>query len=177
MAAAWSPSELPEWFWKIVESAQADPGRLAAALADLSDRRIAEFQAWFEDAALELATEEHEELLEEAGLTSEDHLHDWASTIIWQGRKLFERVFAEPESMPPVSVIDTWPDLQGVAGRVYHERTGRSLHEEASRILEARDARSQVKRPAAPKTRTTKKVGPATGSGKKSARRSPKKRP
>jgi len=47
--------------------------------------------------------------------------------------------------MPPVSVIDTWPDLQGVAGRVYHERTGRSLHEAASRILEGRDARTRGK--------------------------------
>lgn len=157
MAAAWSPSELPEWFWKIVESAQADPGRLAAALAVLSDRRIAEFEAWFQDAALELATEEHEELLEEAGLTSEDHLHDWASTIIWQGRKLFERVFAEPESMPPVSVIDTWPDLQGVAGRVYHERTGRSLHEEASRILERRDARERAEVTKKAKTKAAKR--------------------
>lgn len=172
MAADWSPAELPEWFWTVVESAGADAGRLAAALGDLPDQRIAEFEAWFQDAALELPTEEHEELLEEAGLTSEDHLHDWASTIIWQGRQLFERVFAEPESMPPVSVIDMWPDLQGVAGRVYHERTGRSLREDASRILEARDARSEVKRPAAPKKRTTKRRGK-----KGASRKSSKKRP
>jgi hypothetical protein len=120
------PDQISQWFWQIIDSANFDRDKLKGVLKNFSAEEIARFHDEFEEAAVQLADAPFTDFM--GGHLSEDSIKDVTECIVSQGKEYFTEVWHDPEKTPSYSECISMVTFSGVAGNVYAEKFGRSLH-------------------------------------------------
>jgi hypothetical protein len=114
-------------FWQVIERAEGDRDRLRAMLERMSEAEIIGFHDEFRRAAAELMDSPW---VEHVGPdVSEDTMLDVAEWVVSQGRGFYDEVLRHPERIPKSVEPNSLRTFSGVAGSVFVERFGRSMHE------------------------------------------------
>jgi hypothetical protein len=113
-------------FWQIIERAKGDRNCLRALLERMSEAEIIGFHDEFREAAAELMDSPY---VEHVGPdVSEDTMLDVAEWVVSQGRAFYDEVLLHPEKIPKSVEPNSPRTFSGVAGNVFVERFGRSMH-------------------------------------------------
>lgn len=116
-----------DWFWGIVDLANADRDMLHRILQQqLTGQQIVRFHDEFEEAATELTDPQYTDYMGDDA--SEDTIKDLAECVVSQGKRFYQDILMNPKKTPNYELCRTMMTFSGVAGSVYAERFGKSLH-------------------------------------------------
>ena len=120
-ADAFAPGSISDWFWRIVDEAGRDRGRLRALLESMPREDVIRFDRAFRDAAMALTEPPYSDHM---GDLSEDGVQDVTEWVVSQGKAFYSEVWAHPERIPaqldgPPSRIGSF---SGVADNVFSDR-------------------------------------------------------
>lgn len=120
------PSQISEWFWRIINQANLDRDKLRNLLQKMTEEEIIQFRETFEEAAAQLTDSPYSDYMGED--VSEDTMKDVAECIVSQGLSYYSDIWNHPEKTPNYSKCKSMTTFSGVAGKVFSERFGRSIH-------------------------------------------------
>ena len=119
-------------FWTIIDDARSGAqddeafiGRLAVRLRGLTPQELTQFQAQFEEVHTgSYAWEPWGAAYIVNGGCSDDGFEYFRAWLIAQGRRTFERVMADPDTLVEVSGEYELEELMSIAVTIYEEQTG-----------------------------------------------------
>jgi hypothetical protein len=88
--------------------------------------QIIRFHDEFEDAAVQLADPPYSDHMGEDA--SEDTIKDVSECVVSQGKGYYSDIWKHPEKTPDYRKCRSMTTFSGVAGKVFSERFGRSIH-------------------------------------------------
>jgi hypothetical protein len=94
----WTPEEVPQSFWDLVNAAQGDNEKFRALIADLPKERLREMYDQFNALAHQLFTPKH--LAKFGSDASEDAWMDVANMVVSKGEDYYWDVYEDPEKTP-----------------------------------------------------------------------------
>jgi Protein of unknown function (DUF4240) len=118
------PSEIPDFFWEIIETANNGHENLTEILLKADKNTIYKFAGEFGSAAVALTDKRYVDRME---VTSEDSIEDICHWIVSQGKDYYEKIWNNPELIPKYDDIQRVGNLESVAAFVYEEKFGEEM--------------------------------------------------
>jgi len=118
--SSFTPDEISDWFWSLIERAEGDPDSLRATLEDLSSEDLVRFEDEFQHAAAQIRARRFQPYLHPD--LSEDGAQDVANFVVSQGRAFYTDVWRDPSHIPARVDEDDPRILSGIAGDVHYEK-------------------------------------------------------
>jgi len=117
------PSNISEWFWGIIDSAQGRPAQLTTHLRLLSNNDLYHFAIEFMFAADLLCKDS---IIDQMEYASEDNILDFSHWAVSQGKGFYYSLWSEPQLVAtyPGSSKASSTNLHAIAESVLEERTG-----------------------------------------------------
>lgn len=116
-----SPDDISDWFWHIIEQAGRDPNRLRQILESMSREDLIRFSHEFTEASLEIAYGPFLDYMDEG--TSEDGATDIADWIVSQGKEFYRSIWYHPEKTPPsLSAEQEDASFSGIVDNLYWQK-------------------------------------------------------
>ena len=117
---SFSPDDISEWFWDIVEKSERNRDRLRSILQSMSRDEVIRFDNEFQEAAAQLVDDPFFEFLD--ANTSEDGAKDVADFVVSQGKNFYSYVWTFPDQIPARIPPGELGTFTGVAVTVFWER-------------------------------------------------------
>lgn len=117
---SFSPDDISQWFWGIVDESKQSPDQLRSLLQHMSRDEIIRFDNEFQEAAAQLVDEPFYEFMDEG--ISEDGAKDLADFVVSQGKAFYSHVWTHPEQIPARIRSGETKSLTGLAAKVFWER-------------------------------------------------------
>ncbi|PQO43840.1 DUF4240 domain-containing protein [Blastopirellula marina] len=125
---SFSPDDISQWFWDVVERADRSRDRLKAELQSMTREEVIRFDNEFQEAAVQLVDEPFLDFME--GNVSEDSAKDIADFVVSQGKKVYSEIWANPETIPTSVESGENHTLAGIASEVFWDRFKESIPQE-----------------------------------------------
>jgi hypothetical protein len=125
---SFSPDDISQWFWDVVERAGRSRDRLKAELQSMTREEVIRFDNEFQEAAVQLVDEPFLDFME--GDVSEDSAKDIADFVVSQGKKVYSEIWANPETIPASVESGEIHTLAGIASEVFWDRFKESIPQE-----------------------------------------------